>query len=133
MDAASSKSLVARRAVERFYQLVLADTQLAPYFVGADLRRLKGYLTNLLTMALAGNEPQLPRELIAAHRGMGLVDDDFDRLGHYLLSTLLRLRVGPDTLVRVGGALTEARRPILRTPRGRSDAGFRLPRFAWSA
>jgi hemoglobin len=121
MDAASSESLVARQAVERFYQLVLADSQLAPYFVGADLPRLKGYLTNLLSMALAGGEPHWPRELIAAHRGMGLVDDDFDRLGHYLLTTLLRLRVGPDALIRVGGALTEARRPVLRTPPRQPD------------
>jgi hemoglobin len=114
MDAASSESLVARHAVERFYQLVLGDHQLAPYFVGADLRRLKSYLTRLLTMALAGTEPYWPRELIAAHQGMGLVDDDFDRLGHYLLTTLLRLRVGADALVRVGGVLTEVREPILR-------------------
>jgi hemoglobin len=140
MDAASSGSLVARQAVERFYQLVLADNQLAPYFVGADLRRLKSYLTTLLTMALAGNEPHWPRELIAAHRGMGLVDDDFDRLGHYLLTTLLRLRVGPDTLIRVGGALTQARRPILRAPALPAEPSpedrFRpaaRPRLAWSA
>ncbi|MEN3310607.1 MAG: hemoglobin [Micromonosporaceae bacterium] len=118
MDAARSEPrsdpLLARQAVERFYQLVLGDEQLAPYFVGADLRRLKGYLTTLVTMALAGGEPHWPRDLIAAHHGMGLVDDDFDRLGHYLLTTLLRLRVGPDALVRVGGALTEMRSPILR-------------------
>jgi hemoglobin len=114
LDAAGSESLVARQAVERFYQLVLVDRRLAPYFVGADLRRLKGYLTTLLTMALAGREPHWPGELIAAHHGMGLADDDFDRLGHYLLSTLLRLRVGPDALVRVGGSLTEARNSILR-------------------
>jgi hemoglobin len=114
MDVARSESLVARQAVERFYQLVLGDRQLAPYFVGADLRRLKSYLTSVLTMALAGNEPHWPAELTAAHHGMGLVDDDFDRLGHYLLTTLLRLRVGPETLVRVGGVLTEVRNPILR-------------------
>ena len=114
MDPARPQSLVARQSVERFYKLVLGDRQLAPYFVGADLRRLKAYLSKLLAMALDGREAYWPRELIAAHRGMGLVDDDYDRLGHYLLTTLLHLRVGPDALVRVGGGLTEARAKILR-------------------
>jgi hemoglobin len=113
MDAAGTESLVARHAVERFYQLVLGDHQLAPYFVGADLRRLKSYLSRLLTMALAGTEPYWPSELVAAHQGMGLIDDDFDRLGHYLLTTLLRLRVGPDALIWVGGVLTEVRESVL--------------------
>ncbi|HKT03896.1 MAG TPA: group 1 truncated hemoglobin [Rugosimonospora sp.] len=114
MNAASSESTVARQAVERFYELVLQDDQLAPYFVGADLRRLKRYLSELLTLALAGTEPHWPKELVAAHQGMGLSDDDFDRIGHYLLTTLLRMRVGPDALVRVGGVLTGVREPILR-------------------
>ncbi len=114
METTRSEPLVVRRAVESFYALVLGDQRLAPYFVGADLNRLKRHMTTLLTMALAGRAPRLPAELIAAHQGMGIVDDDYDRLGHYLLSTLLRLRVGPDALVRVGGVLTEMRGPLLR-------------------
>lgn len=118
-NVASLEALVVRRAVDHFYRLVLGDPQLAPYFIGADLRRMKGYLTTLLTQALTGTEPvRAGDEIVAAHAGMGLSEDDFDRIGHYLLTTLLRLRVGVDALIRVGGVLAEVRNPILyRTAR----------------
>lgn len=113
-NIASLDALVVRRAVDQFYQLVLADQQLAPYFIGTDLRRMKGYLTTLLSEALTSTGPVRPgTEIVAAHAGMGLTEDDFDRIGHYLLTTLLRLRVGIDALIRVGGVLAEVRDPIL--------------------
>jgi hemoglobin len=118
-NIASLEALVVRRAVDQFYLLVLADQQLAPYFIGTDLRRMKGYLTTLLTEAVCGTEPvRAGDEIVAAHAGMGLTEDDYDRIGHYLLTTLLRLRVGVDALIRVGGVLADVRDPILyRTTR----------------
>jgi len=113
-NIASLEALVVRRAVDQFYRLVLADQQLAPYFIGTDLRRMKGYLGTLLTQAVTGPGPvRAGDEIVAAHAGMGLTEDDFDRIGHYLLTTLLQLRVGVDALIRVGGVLAEVRDPIL--------------------
>jgi hemoglobin len=102
-----------QRVTEQFYRDVLADTQLRPYFTGVNLGRLKTHLSALLAQAVRSPGPYPIEDLVAAHRGLGLSEDDYDRIGHYLLTRLLRERVGADVLLRVGTVLTEARGPIL--------------------
>jgi hemoglobin len=102
-----------QRVTEQFYRDVLADTQLRPYFTGVDLGRLKIHLSALLAQAVHSPGPYHIEDLVAAHHGLGLSEDDYDRIGHYLLTRLLREQVGPDVLLRVGTMLTEARGPIL--------------------
>jgi hypothetical protein len=111
-----------RTAVDRFYRLVLADRQLGPRFAGVDVRRLRMGLSSVLINALHDPGRTWPAELIAAHRALGLTGDDYDLLGHYLLSTLLPLRLGTDLLVRVGAILTDARAEVVDEVRARRAA-----------
>lgn len=116
-----------RTAVDRFYRLVLADRQLGPRFAGVDVRPLRIGLSRVLTAALHTPERISPAEMIAGHRGLGLTCDDYDLLGHYLLSTLLPLRLGTDLLVRVGAILTEARAEVVSEVPARRPAPPRGP------
>ncbi|MFB9239486.1 hypothetical protein ACFFWC_28785 [Plantactinospora siamensis] len=102
-----------RAAVRRFYRLVELDQQLAPHFMDSDLSRLADALTAGLVDALHSDAPALPVGLVAAHRGLGLSEDDYDLLGHLLLTTLLPLRLGPDLLIRVTAGLTRARPQVV--------------------
>jgi hypothetical protein len=114
MDTPRSQLIVVGLTVERFYPLAATDYQLAAHFAGIDEHRLKRHLRTLLYQVLATGEAAGPGRVVAAHRRLGLTEDDFDRFGHYLLGTLLELRVGPDALVRVGRFLTRIREPMLR-------------------
>jgi hypothetical protein len=106
-------SLLVHRAVERFHQLVRADDRLARHLIDEDRSGLPGHLAALLLEALGPTPPHWPYQLVDAYRRRCLSVDDFDRLGHYLLSTLLQLRVGPEALLRVGTVLGEIRGPVL--------------------
>ncbi|ASW56358.1 hypothetical protein [Plantactinospora sp. KBS50] len=113
MSGTTSQAIAVRAAVRRFYRLVQLDQQLAPRFADADLTRLSESLSTSLIGALDGPDPVLPANLVDAHRRLGLSADDYDLLGHLLLTTLLPLRLGPDLLVRVGAGLTRARERVL--------------------
>jgi hemoglobin len=122
VSGAASPADQIRTAVDRFYRLVLTDRQLGPRFAGVDVRRLRIALSDVLTNALHTPGRVRPTELIAAHQGLGLTGDDYDLLGHYLLSTLLPLRLGTDLLVRVGTILTDARAEVVCEVRARRAA-----------
>lgn len=113
MSSTDCQATAVRTAVHRFYRLVVADDQLAPYFVGTDVGRLETYLARAVTRALDADERTWPTELISAHQGLGLTEDDFDLLGHLLLTTLLPLRLGPDLLLRVGAGLSDAQARVV--------------------
>ncbi len=112
MDIPRHELMLAGLAVDRLFSLVAEDGQLAPYFADLEIEQVKRHLRTLLWMVLIDREPD-PWRLIGLHRAMRLTGEDFDRFGHYLLSALLDLRVGPTALVRVGGFLTRIRGPML--------------------
>jgi hemoglobin len=64
-----------REVVEQFYARVLADEELAPYFVDADVTQVKRHQVLLLSQVLGGPAEYDGRDLGEAHRGLGITSD----------------------------------------------------------
>ncbi|HEY3504257.1 MAG TPA: group 1 truncated hemoglobin [Actinocatenispora sp.] len=99
-----------RQVVGQFYEKVLADAELAGFFTGVDLAKLKRHQALLIAQVLGGPAAYDGRELGAAHRGLGISKDHFGRVVVHLVAALREAGVPEDVIGRVGEALggTEA-------------------------
>lgn len=96
--------------VEEFYLRVMADSELAPYFVGVDLERLRGHQQAFLRAAIDGPGRYEGRPLGPVHAGLRITDAHFDRLVEHLAATLRDLGAGPGAVAFVRGRV-DALRP----------------------
>jgi hemoglobin len=106
-----------RAAVDDFYARVLADRQLAAFFTGTDLQRLKAHQRAFIAAAIGGPEIYAGRDMASAHTALGIGDGDFDAVVGHLVSTLTALGVPEDTIGQIGGALAPLRGDIVAAPR----------------
>ena len=102
-----------RTAVDDFYVRVVADPQLAPYFEGIDLPRLRRHQTALLVQVTGGPVGYSGRDLAEGHAGLGITPADFDRVVGHLVDTLTALGVSGADIGAVGEALTAHRDDIV--------------------
>lgn len=100
-------------AVEDFYTRLVADPQLAPFFGGVDMARLKSHQRAFIAAALGGPEIYAGRDMAAAHAGLAITDDDFDAVVCHLVDTLTSLGVPAETIGQIGEALAPLRAPIV--------------------
>jgi hemoglobin len=94
-DAIGGSSVVTS-TVTVLYDRVTADPQLAPWFDGIDLRRLKAHQREFLTVALGGAEVFNGRSIAEAHRGLAITAGAFDALLAHLREIVEDLGVEPD-------------------------------------
>lgn len=83
-------------AVELFYEKVLADPALKPFFEGTDMRRQSAKQKMFMTAAFGGPVAYDGRSMKAAHANAvtnGLTDDHFNGVAGHLQSTLEELGV----------------------------------------
>jgi hemoglobin len=79
-------------AVEEFYQRVLADPGLRPFFQQTSMARLMGHQVAFLTRVLQ-EKPLNTARLEASHASRGIADAHFDRVAQHLVETLRSLGV----------------------------------------
>lgn len=79
--------------ISSFYNRVLADPELAPFFVGRDLEKLAHMQQEFFSAALGGPIQYSGRPVIHAHHGMGVGRGHFQRFAEHLLSTLTVLGI----------------------------------------
>jgi len=103
-----------REAVERLYQLILGDPELAPYFTGVEMAELKQHMVNLLTKVLGGPDGYTGRDLAVAHQNLNVTSEHFFVVGVYLLSVLQDLGVPLDIRRAVGTVLASVQ-PLVIT------------------
>jgi hemoglobin len=82
-------------AVAVFYTRVLADPELAPYFAGIDLARLRSHQAAFLTVAMDGPDVFAGRALSDAHRGRAITGEAFDAMIDHLDFALTDVGVEP--------------------------------------
>ena len=99
--------------VDHFYELVLADSSLAPFFDGIDMARLKRHQVLMVSQVMGGPAAYDGRELGEAHAGMGITSEHFDRVVVHLVTALTKAGVEPDIIERVGEALGGAQPAIV--------------------
>lgn len=91
--------------VDDFYQRVLADPQLADYFDGVDMPRLKRHQALLVGKVLGGPADYDGRSLREAHLGLGVTKDHFDLVVGHLAGALQDAGVPDDIVGRAGAAV----------------------------
>jgi hemoglobin len=91
--------------VNDFYERVLGDPKLAPYFDGVDLGRLKRHQVLLVTKVLGGPDNYTGRPLDEAHDGLGITHDDFTAVVGHLAAAMKDAGVPDDIIGRAGAAV----------------------------
>jgi hemoglobin len=91
--------------VEEFYSHVLADPELAPYFRGADMARLKGHQRAFLGAAIGGPEEYTGRDMALAHQGLMITEEAFWSIVDHLVATLAGLDAPEDVIASIAPTL----------------------------
>jgi hemoglobin len=84
--------------VDDFYERVLIDPQLAPFFAGANMNKLKGRQVEFFAAALGGPHLYDGPSMRDAHAGRGISKADFDKVAYHLTAALVAAGV-PGALV----------------------------------
>jgi hemoglobin len=103
-------------AVDDFYPRLLADPELAGYFAGVDMAKLKAHQRSFIAAAIGGPEIYGGRDMAAAHRHLAITDADFDAVVGHLVATLDGLGVPAATIEAIGGKLAPLRADIVTAP-----------------
>ncbi len=85
-------------AVDRFYDRVLADMDLAPSFIGVDVDQLRRSQRQYLSKLTGGPDEYHGRSMSDAHRDLMITMYQFERVAIHLKDTLVDLGV-PERLV----------------------------------
>lgn len=101
-----------RTVVDRCYQLVLADEDLAVFFEGADMAELKRDLAVLISQVLGGPADH-GRDLRRGYAGLAMARDDYLKVMSYLVQTMVEVRVEPAIIGRVGDALAATKQDVV--------------------
>ncbi len=103
-----------RSVTSSFYQRVLADDMLGPYFTGVDMDRQSVMLAEFLALAFGGPHAYAGRDLRTAHEGLpGLTDVHFDRVVAYLADALRQYGVADGDVATVGAVAETVRADVL--------------------
>lgn len=84
--------------VDDFYDRVLADTELAVFFTGTNMPRLKGLQVEFFTAALGGPDEYQGRTMKEVHRGRGIAQRHFDLVAGHLSDALAKAGVPSETV-----------------------------------
>lgn len=102
-----------REAVERFYALVLADPDLAPFFTDVDVAQVKRHQVLLLSQVLGGPASYDGRSLGEAHRGLAVTESHYDKVVAHLVSVLVELGADDDAIAAAGAVVAGVKPDIV--------------------
>jgi hemoglobin len=81
--------------IDRFYDKVVSDPELAPFFRRTTLEKLRAMQREFFAAALDGPQSYSGLSLAAAHSGRGITPHHFSRYVGCLLETLTEIGVAP--------------------------------------
>jgi hemoglobin len=87
--------------VEDFYVRVLADDQLASFFTGTNMSRLKGKQVEFFAAALGGPEPYRGAPMKQVHQGRGITMHHFSLVAGHLGNALTAAGVPSQTVTEI--------------------------------
>jgi hemoglobin len=87
--------------VEDFYVRVLADDQLAGFFAGTNMNRLKGKQAEFFAAALGGPEPYTGAPMKHVHQGRGIAMHHFNLVARHLGDALAAAGVPAATVTEI--------------------------------
>jgi hemoglobin len=92
--------------VDDFYTRVLADPQLAGFFAGANMPKLKGRQVEFFAAALGGPDVYQGGSMRQVHQGRGISQADFDKVAVHLTASLAAAGVPEETIGQIAAAIT---------------------------
>jgi hemoglobin len=92
--------------VDDFYERVLGDPQLAPFFAGANMPKLKGRQVEFFAAALGGPDVYTGGDMRQVHIGRGIGQADFDKVACHLIASLAAAGVPEQTVWQIAAAIT---------------------------
>jgi hemoglobin len=92
--------------VDDFYVRVLADPQLAGFFAGANMAKLKGRQVEFFAAALGGPDLYQGGQMRDVHAGRGISQADFDKVAFHLTTALAAAGVPAETIGQITSAIT---------------------------
>jgi hemoglobin len=101
--------------VNDFYVRVLGDPQLAPYFEGVDMVRLKRHQVLLVSQVLGGPDRYDGRPLGEAHAGLGIDHDDFTAVAGHLTASMKDAGVPEDIVMRAMATVARTEPDIVQS------------------
>ena len=105
-------------AINSFYERVLKDESLRPFFASTDMARLRSGQSMFVSMLLGGRVVYTGRDMGAAHaasRTMGLTDEHFDLFLMHFRAALDEVGVKPEKTDKVMELLEARRSTILNS------------------
>jgi hemoglobin len=94
--------------VADFYDRVLADSELAGFFSGTNMSRLRGKQVEFFAAALGGPLPYTGAPMRQVHQGRGITMHHFDLVAGHLAASLTAAGVSEDNT----GAILAAIAPL---------------------
>jgi hemoglobin len=91
--------------VDDFYGRVLADAQLAAFFAGVNMPKLKGRQVEFFAAALGGPDLYQGPSMRQVHAGRGISQADFDRVAFHLAGSLADAGVPPEIITEIVAAI----------------------------
>lgn len=91
--------------VDDFYDRVLADTELAHFFSGTNMNRLKGKQVEFFAAALGGPDPYTGPPMRQVHQGRRITTHHFGLVARYLASSLGAAGVPSGTIEQILAAI----------------------------
>ncbi len=91
--------------VDDFYDRVLADDELAGFFAGTNMTRLKARQVEFFAAALGGPVLYSGASIRDAHRGRGIGQHHFDLVAGHLVAALTAAGVPGETITQIVAAV----------------------------
>jgi len=93
------------KVVDDFYRRVLNDPQLAVFFAGTNMTRLKGRQVEFFAAALGGPHVYSGASMRDAHQGRGIGQEHFNLVAGYLTDSLSDAGVPGELVNQIIGAV----------------------------
>lgn len=100
--------------VSLFYELVMADASLAPYFGGANMERLIDHQTRLLCGVTGGPASYSDADLQQAHARLRITAQAFEKVSEHLVAAFVEHQFTRDDIDAVV-AVVQHWRPLIVT------------------
>jgi hemoglobin len=102
--------------VVEFYERVLNDPVLVPFFHNTSMEHLRRMQEEFFTIASGGPSTSCTMSLRAAHSGRGITDKQFQRFVDHLLATLETRGLDADDVDRILDRLALEHDDVVDTP-----------------
>jgi hemoglobin len=99
--------------VDEFYDRVLTDDRLEPYFEGVDTEALHDHQTKFISHVAGGPVEYDGRNMAAAHAHLGITGEDFDRVADHLDASLREFDVSSADRERLLDAVDSLRADVV--------------------